>query len=245
MLSFDPGPKGTGLITLQAIPHDALGNFLGPGYENAMHVKSSDGTAPQNPLADKLDGSYEITFRVPSIAANPSYTLEILGTNVETKSLSDLRKQSSERFAAFLDFGANVPNGAFGTLYNKSFSFNAGLEYMLNSHLSAEGIFGYHRFPAKAGADENLYQFSVDLKAYLLPGVVRPFVNAGIGGYKYDPGSTFVGGNFGGGVLYAITPRIGLQGSYNFHVINGFPPVASPPSTSKFSTVQVGLRFVF
>ena len=245
MLSFDPQQGGGGLLTLQAIPHDALGNFLGPGYERDMHVKSSDGTAPQSPLADKLDGSYEITFKVPSVASNPSYTLEIMGTTVDTKSLSQLRNQRSGRLAAFFDLGSNVPNGALGTFFNKGFSLNAGLEYMVNSHYSFEGIFGYHHFPAVAGTAEDLYQFSADLKTYLLPGNVRPFVNAGIGGYKFHIGSAFFGGNFGGGILYTITPRIGLQGSYNFHVISGFPPVINPPSSSKFSTAQVGLRFVF
>lgn len=229
---------------------------MGPGWANYFWF-TTPGQTPLKPK-DNLDGTYAVVVPFtgstpPPVSVHFENVVAMIGDSVPPDKLPDPLGSGNVltvccnqyRFAAFLDFGANVPNGAFGTLYNKSFSFNAGLEYMLNSHLSAEGIFGYHRFPAKAGADENLYQFSVDLKAYLLPGVVRPFVNAGIGGYKYDPGSTFVGGNFGGGVLYAITPRIGLQGSYNFHVINGFPPVASPPSTSKFSTVQVGLRFVF
>ena len=70
-------------------------------------------------------------------------------------------------------------------------------------------------------------------------GPFRPFVNAGIGGYKFSPGSTYFGGNVGAGVLRELNSHWGLQASYNFHTVN------TPGAATKFSTVQGGIRYVF
>jgi hypothetical protein len=146
--------------------------------------------------------------------------------------------------ALFLDFGAGIPHGTFSNVFDTGFSFNAGLEYMFNPNFSAEGIFGYHRFGSKlpeATTNLNIYQFSANAKAYFvaLPNKFRPFVNGGIGVYKFNPGSSRFGGNVGAGVLYEVTPKFGVQGSYNYHMIN------TPGTTTRFSTLQGGVRFVF
>jgi len=153
------------------------------------------------------------------------------------------------KLAVFLDLGAGVPHGNFSNAFNTGFSLNAGLEYMINSFLSAEGIFGYHHFPVNsfAGAitdDLNVYQFSAGAKLYwkTIPcgnRSIRLFVNAGPGGYKFSSTDTYFGGNVGAGVLFNITSRFGLQGSYNFHVVN------TPGTATKFSTYQGGIRFIF
>jgi opacity protein-like surface antigen len=86
----------------------------------------------------------------------------------------------------------------------------------------------------------DLYQFSANAKLYLTSGgATRPFVNAGIGGYKLSPGSAYFGGNFGAGVLREFTPHWGLQASYNFRTVN------APGTATKFSTLQAGIRYVF
>src|SRR5882672_6001393 len=73
LLSYDIQADGSVLATLQAIPHDKFGNFLGPGYEKDMQITSS-GATPVGALDDKLDGSYQITYRLPSASSNPSFT---------------------------------------------------------------------------------------------------------------------------------------------------------------------------
>ncbi len=145
------------------------------------------------------------------------------------------------RLAVFLDAGAGIPHGTFSNAFNTGFSLNAGLEYILTSRFSAEGIFGYHHFPAKVGSAVDLYQFSGNGKLYLSSsGPFRPFVNAGVGGYDFTPGGgTHFGGNVGAGVLREFGPHWGLQASYNFHAVN------TPGAATKFSTVQGGIRFVF
>ena len=146
------------------------------------------------------------------------------------------------KWAVFFDGGANFPHSPFSSFFNPGPSFNAGLEYMATPNFSVEGIFGYHRLNSIfAGADTNLFQVSSNGKFYFAPSTssVRPFVNGGVGAYAFNPGSVKFGGNVGGGLLFVITPRFGVQGSYNFHAVN------TSGSTFKFSTVQGGVRFVF
>jgi hypothetical protein len=145
------------------------------------------------------------------------------------------------KLAMFLDLGAGIPNGTFSNGFKTGISFNAGLEYLVNSYVSAEGIFGYHRFPGKLSGDQGIYQFSANAKVYLVApsSKVRPFLNGGIGDYLFSPGSSKFGANFGGGILYRITGRFGLQGSYDFH------NVSTPGAATRFSTLQGGIRLVF
>jgi hypothetical protein len=169
------------------------------------------------------------------------YSLRIPLDGVATVNTSiEPEEQGVSRVALFLDAGAGIPHGTFDNFFNAGFSLNAGFEYIATSHFSAEGIFGYHRFPAKIGSALDFYQFSANGKFYLTSsGPLRPFVSGGIGGYKFSPGSTYFGGNFGGGILYELGPHWGLQASYNFHTVN------TPGAATKFSTVQGGIRFVF
>jgi len=86
----------------------------------------------------------------------------------------------------------------------------------------------------------NIIQFSGNGKVYFAKKwPVLPFVNGGIGGYHFTSGTTNFGGNLGGGVLKELNPHWGVQGSYNFHVVN------TSVAATKFSTVQAGLRYVF
>jgi len=144
-------------------------------------------------------------------------------------------------FAISLDAGAAIPQGTFSNVFNTGFSFNAGLEPIFSGHVSAEAKFGYHRFGTIFGGHLNLYQFSGGGKFYLVapPVKLRPFFEGGVGAYKFGSGSTRFGGYAGGGILYEFTPHFGVQGRYNFHAVNtsGF--------TTKFSTVQGGVRFRF
>ena len=148
---------------------------------------------------------------------------------------------TSGKLAAFADFGANFPHGSFSNVFNTGFSFNAGLEYMFTPNFSAVGTFGYHRFNfVIPSASTNVYQISGNAKAYFTtpPNKFRPFVNGGVGAYVFSSATTRFGGNVGAGVLYEITPKFGVQGSYNQHIVN-------TSGTFRFSTVQGGVRYVF
>jgi hypothetical protein len=141
--------------------------------------------------------------------------------------------------AIFFGAVAAVPQGAFGSAFNTGYGLKGGLEYIATSHFSAEAIVGYYRFPGTITSDQGIYQFSVNGKTYLAGGPFRPFVNGGVGAYKFSPGPTKFGGNIGAGLLYEFTPKVGVQGSYDFDVIN------TAGVATKFSAVGGELRFVF
>jgi hypothetical protein len=143
------------------------------------------------------------------------------------------------KYAIFADLGVAIPHGNFSTAFDPGVSFNAGLEYIVNTHFSAEGIFGAHHFPGKFGIDVNAYQFTGGGKVFFNPGPNRVFARAGLGGYHFDLGTTNFGGYVGVGVLHEFNARLGLEGVYNFHTVN------TPGSSSQFSTIQGGLRYVF
>jgi opacity protein-like surface antigen len=143
-------------------------------------------------------------------------------------------------FAVFANAGVAVPHGDFSIFFDPGFSLNTGLEYMITSQFSVEGTLGYHQFGRFFGGHTSLYQVSGNGKFYLVDesSKLRPFINGGVGLYVTDSATTHFGGNIGGGVLYELTPRFGLQGAYNFHAVSaGFG--------LRFSTVQGGVRWRF
>jgi len=89
LLSLASQPDGSVVIRLSATPRDAFNNFIGPDYLGHMNISSSLGTV-QRQLEDKLNGSYEISYHLPSAASNPKLSVDVMGTSIVTKSLSDL-----------------------------------------------------------------------------------------------------------------------------------------------------------
>ena len=143
------------------------------------------------------------------------------------------------KFAVFADLGAVIPNGTFSNVANTGVSFNAGLEYILNAHVSAEGILGVHHFPGKIAGDVTAIQFTAGGKVYLTNSPNRVFFRAGLGGYHFTSATTNFGGYFGGGLLHEFNAHFGLEGVYTFHAAN------TPGTATKFSTVQGGVRYAF
>jgi hypothetical protein len=234
------------------MPRTKAGDRMGPGWANYFWFTAA-GVIPFKPT-DKLDGTYaaDLAFtgtKPPDISLHFEDVLVVIGDSVTPDKLpqplgSDnvvslvAPPNQPGRVAAFFDFGPNFPHGTFGSVFNTGVSLNAGLEYIAHPHFALEGIFGYHHFPGSLVGDLNVYQFSANGKSYLTNGNIRPFVNGGVGGYKFSPGSIYFGGNVGGGMLYTLTARFGLQLSYNLHVVNTGP-------ATKFSDVQFGVRWVF
>jgi hypothetical protein len=241
-----------GVLQIVMTPRGVSGDGLGPGWANYFWF-TAPGVTPFK-ANDNLDGTYTATLnftgKPPKVSVHFENVLAVIGDSVTDENQLPQPLDSNNvlvsnipvlsRWAAFLDLGGAFPHGTFSNFFDPGFSLNAGLEYMVTSHFSAEGVFAYHHFPAKSGAGLNVYQFSGNAKVYLVPPQkFRPFLNGGIGAYKFSPGSGNFGGNFGGGVLYELTPRFGLQGSYNFHDVN------TTGGATKFSAIQGGVRYVF
>ena len=145
------------------------------------------------------------------------------------------------KFAVFVDAGVAVPHGDISTFLDPGFSLNTGLEYAIAPQFSAEGIFGYHRFSTIFSGNTNLYQLSGNGKFYFVDEStkLRPFVDGGVGAYVIDSGTAHFGANVGGGVLYEVSRKVGVKGSYKFH------NVFTSGANTRFSTVQLGVRFRF
>ncbi|MDT5267902.1 MAG: hypothetical protein QOH49_88 [Acidobacteriota bacterium] len=144
-------------------------------------------------------------------------------------------------FSVGLRGGVAVPHGNFGNVFDPGGAFTADLEYHATDTFSVFGLFGYRRFGRNFAFlnDLNVFQFSAGTKVYFAPGGVRPFVNVGVGAFKFDPGSTRFGLNGGGGLQFVLTPRFALEGEYNYH------SVFTSGSNVNFSTGQGGVRIRF
>lgn len=177
------------------------------------------------------------------VAAN-LYTLQvapnqqaIVKTTITANTTSSIN--TKDKFAIFADIGAGIPHGNFSNAFDPGVSVNGGLEYIINTHFSAEGIFGAHHFPGKIAGDVNAFQFTGGGKVFFNPGPNRVFARAGLGGYHFDSGTTNFGGYVGGGILHEFNQHLGIVGVYTFHSVN------TPVSSTQFSTVQGGIRYVF
>jgi hypothetical protein len=172
---------------------------------------------------------------VPGLAQgpNPAPPAEATGGTPQTSS-------PSGRFAIFGDVGVAVPHGDFSTFTDPGLSVDAGLEYMITPRFSAEGFLGYHRFSNVFIGHTNLYQVSGNAKFYLVDesSRVRPFIQGGVGDYVTDSGTSHFGGNVGGGVLFEVTRKFGVQGRYFYNVF-------SAGSNFRYSTVMGGARWRF
>jgi hypothetical protein len=242
-------------LVIQMTPKTKFGQRLGPGFANYFWF-TAPGVTPFKAI-DNLNGIYtaklQFTGNMPptvsvhfldvSMVITDSVTPDHLPVPLDSGNTLTIVPCSScqgrHRFVVFFDIGAAVPHGTFSTAFDSGVSFNAGLEYAATSHFSLEGIFGAHHFPGKIAGDTTAIQFGGGGKAFLAAGPNKPFVRAGIAGYHFTSATTEFGGYVGGGLLHEFNAHLGLEAAYTFHAVN------TSGSAAKFSTFQVGLRYVF
>ena len=235
-------PQGFTRRAVAVTPQDTIGNMWGPGRENEIKFTVA-GATPVGGVIDNWDGSYLQVVDFPT-GTTPTATVTVAGVTTSSVPLPSVPLPSS--FSSFFSLGLRggvaIPQGTANTFFNVGGAFTADLEYHATNQMSVVGLFGYRRMSSGAPLvpDLNVFQFSGGAKAYLTgTGQLRPFVNAGIGAFKFDPGSTRFGVYGGGGLQYRAWPNVWLEGEYNFH------SVFTPGSNVNFSTVQGGVRFRF
>ena len=146
---------------------------------------------------------------------------------------------SSGFFSLGVRAGVAVPHSPFNTFFDPNVAATVDLEYHATNQFSVAGMLGYRRFSGPFSSHLNNFQFAGGPKFYLTTGAFRPFVNAGVGSFTFDSGTTKFGVYSGGGFQYRAWPRVWFEGEYNFH------NVFTSGSNLKFSTVQGGVRFRF
>ena len=235
-------------IVLKAVPRDKFNHFLGPDYIGNLHLTSSQGTV-QSALADNLDGSYQVTYLLPSAASNPQITLEVMGTVVKQGPLQSFPggggpsggAGSFPHLEATFDLGGAFPMGNFSNVANPSISIGGGFDYRFTPMFSAGIYVGHDRFSLKAGGgDSFVTHVSPEVRITAPAGFVRAFAQGGLGVYVLGPGgSAHFGWNVGGGLERWFAPHFGVEAVYNFRQVDG------TGQTLNYSTVQGGLRFRF
>ncbi|HEY6190255.1 MAG TPA: outer membrane beta-barrel protein [Pyrinomonadaceae bacterium] len=242
---------GQGAYDIKVIPLDKFGNYFGPSNANPVTVKVTGGGDVAGINDPAQTGEYIVHLENVPAGADPHIVIVVDGRTIRDTPLSGLPGGGgttvtpggpTTKFAVFFHFGAAFPHGNFNNAFDPGFSFNGGLEYAVTDYFSVEGIFGAHHFENSliGGNNVDLFQFSGNGKFYLTPpGSVRPWVNFGIGAYKFDPGSTRFGGNVGTGLQFNLTPKFALEAAYNFHA------VSTTGASTTYSTLQGGFRFRF
>jgi opacity protein-like surface antigen len=138
--------------------------------------------------------------------------------------------------------GAGVPRGTFDTAFDPGFSVSGDVEYAVTGALAVGGEFGFNRFSGTAmagGGGVDLIRISGRVRAYVGPPATRMFAAAGAGLYRFDPGSNERGTHVGVGLIRLFTSRVGVEATYNYHVVN------TTPDNTTFHTVEAGVRIRF
>ena len=87
--SWNMQQDGSVMVRLSALAQDQFGARLGPDYGAAMAIRASTGTAAGS-LVDRLDGSYDIDYRLPDDSVDPQISLVVMGDVVKDAPLSSL-----------------------------------------------------------------------------------------------------------------------------------------------------------
>jgi opacity protein-like surface antigen len=237
---MSPGPA-PGTSVVRVTPKDKFGNYLGPGAPGRIQINVI-GVGVVSAIADPNEtGDYEATVSgVPSgTVPNVVVTVDEVSVPVKTAGPGG----SSSAWGVFLDAGVNITHGDFSASgVDGKFSINLGLERLLNPSWSVEGILGYHAFDVPFVSNAHAWQLSANAKRWFAVSNPKwhPFLNAGAGNYRFDPGNTNkFGWNAGGGVLYDWSAACGIEGVYNYHAVN------SGGVDGRWSTWQVGVRHRF
>jgi opacity protein-like surface antigen len=193
-----------------------------------------------------------LTFLILAVGTSPGQTpsqTETPTANDEGQDTTRIppannRPRDFKRWGLSLHSGVSIPHGDFNTLFDPGPNFGVDLEYRFSNVFSMEGIYTFHRLRGDTigsvtVGDINLHQFSANGKVYGSSSPVHPFFNFGGGAYRFESSSTRGGLNVGGGLQFPLTPAVSLDVMYNFH------NVFTSGSSTRFSTLQGGVRFRF
>jgi hypothetical protein len=223
---------GDGVWQVRVTPRDQFGNYVGPGHGHFVTgTLQGPGTLAAGAPADRNQtGDYVFTISDVPTGVTPDLTVKYDGVSVgSTNGGSGGSGGGSWRF--FVDAGINDPDT---NALDGKFSINAGVERLLTSHWSVEGIIGYHTFD-HAFISAKALQLSANAKYFFGPGPLRPFLNGGVGLYHIDPpDDPSFGWNVGAGLLYELSSKWAVEGVYNLH-----------SADLDWWTLQLGLRWSF
>jgi hypothetical protein len=226
---------------IDIVPADRFGNFLGPGYTDQIKVTLVGPGTVSTPVVDEREnGTYTVELTGVTAPATTRVQVSYLGQTFADKTVRDAGK-AARPFAVFFGIGGNFPHGPFSTAFNSGVSARFGFEYMFTNRVSVEGTLGYDRFASAFSSNHlNLVRGSGNLKFYPVIGTFQFGVFGGGGVYHFDSGGGTHGGvNIGAVGEIRLNTSVSIESNYNFH------NVFTSGSSTRFSTLQGGIRFRF
>ena len=226
---------GAVIWAVSVFPVDIYGNFADPGYVGRFDLQASAGGWLGNAM-DWQDGSYRRLLQLPA-GQTAQVSVTAFGEAFPTKKVP-VGGADGKRAQVSFHTGTAAPLGAFNDSFNPGASFAFDLGYRIDPRFSLLAFFGLHDFPRQTGGSETAWQISGNLRAHPSGGRLFPYVQGGPGLYRIF--SNWNGGfNLGGGVVFAATPRIHLEGGVDYHNI------FLSGSDARFLQVQTGFSFHF
>jgi len=218
------------------LPRDRVGNYLGPGFAHLFMVRAV-GARLLGSVRDLGNGYYEQVVEFPEHRPEPTVGLTMPGTGFR-KTIDLSREQGP--FALSLHAGIGVPHSAFKNAYDGGVGITFNLERRLSDRFRFAALFGFQRFDSvTTSAHLDVSHVSGSLEAFLTPGPLAVFVDAGGGMYRFRPGDTKPGAHAGLGVEFEPSLSLALGVSYRVHT------VFTTGAKTTFSTIQAGGRVKF
>lgn len=228
-------PEGAALSLFPATYTYVMATVVDP---KAKYWDPAQGRFVTGPLESHL--YYQLAGIVPDLNHNGTDDLIDIRTGKSRDANGNGVPDEAEgrKVAASARIGLAAPHSSG---LDPGVSLNLGLEYYVTPNATLEGVLGYHRLGvAGHSAALAVWQLSLNSRYYVpRPGPLKPFVNAGAGGYFLRPGNTEFGLNVGTGLHYELRPPLAFEAAYNYH------HVGPGGANVKFSTIQVGLWWRF
>ena len=207
--------------------------FIGGFSMEAGHAGPVDAwtvafSATDNEAIEPVGGDYAVHVRQDDVVQ--------VTTTVEVREKGGV----NGKYALWLALGRTSPQSSFSNNYDGGLSATVGLEYNLTPSYALEATLSGYRFRGSSGAvDIDVTQIGVNATWYFTPQPLRWFAAAGVGSYKFDPGRNRTGVSLSAGFQYELAPQWSLEARYGLHSVSGNAP------NSRFSTLQLGVRYAF
>ena len=248
----NPGADIPQTLNIKFTPVTKGGYFMGPGWANYFWF-TAPGVTPFKGK-DNLDGTY--TASVNFSGEPPALTLHFLDvaqTIEDTVNSSSLPispdndtaigvvpPPSSGRWSLGIGLGPNFPQSDFENFFDGNFGVELDLEYEVNQSFAINVAYGFDQFDGKSGInDVDVSHLTLNGKLYFAGGTGRPFLQAGVGYYNFDPGDNEFGVNLGVGYQFDYSPSLAFEIKTQYHSVN------TDVFDTEFFVLRGGIRWFF
>ncbi|MFQ5676483.1 MAG: hypothetical protein ACE5G1_11340, partial [bacterium] len=232
------------LFQVKFTPKDQFANFVKPGKADHLKFRLENATKTNDPIVDDLAGSYTTTVSVRKNVLKPTVEVQFDDLVFDRRNINVDPIGDNWRFrpgALTFRLGPSIPLGASSTSYDPMIHFSVDFNRQINRNWAWLVNSGFAQFSGQGGTSDLTY-WNISANARWLPIVTpeyRMFINAGVGIYIPDEGSSNAGVNIGAGLQIPLSTMLDLEfgGDYKDIVKSG--------GDFRFSNIYVGLAVRF